>query len=160
MSDMGVISTRLHSASKLYRPYILAMYAIRSRGGRTGQQGEVKSLLDVLVPLDRHLRGEFYYSLGINDRGMTEFLHLRRREGWPDTRDTILLLTARLERAGGAVAFSDRDLSILDDVGDALDSECMSLYSEMREHRAANASASSRRALDAPAVRVRGRRAP
>lgn len=132
MSDMGVISTNLYRASKLHVSYIRAMDAIRSRGGRAEEPGEVKGLLGVLVPLDRHFRGEYFFSPGVNGRGMSEFLRLRHREGWPGARGAILSLTARLERARGAVALSDRDRSILDDVGDALDRECTSLFEESR----------------------------
>ena len=131
MSDMGVISTNLYRASRLHVSYIRAMDAIRSRGGRA-EPGEAEGLLGVLVPLDRHFRGEFFFSPGVNGRGMSEFLRLRHREGWPGARGAILSLTARLERARGAMALSDRDRSILDDVGDALDRECTSLFEESR----------------------------
>lgn len=135
MSDMGVISTNLYRASKLHVSYIRAMDAIRSRGGRAEEPGEVEGLLGVLVPLDRHFRGEFFFSPGINGRGMSEFLRLRHREGWPGARGAILSLTARLERARGAVALSDWDRYILGDVGDALDRECTSLFEESRGRR-------------------------
>lgn len=138
MSDMGVISTKLDCASKLLRPYVLAMEPIHLRGERTRQPGEVKSLLGVLVPLDRHLRGVSYFSLGVNGRGMSDFLRRRHGVDWPDIRDSILSLTARLEKDCGegaaAVSLSDKDVSILDDVADALDNECESLYRETRRH--------------------------
>lgn len=136
MSDMGVISTKLHCASKLLQPYVMAMEPILSRSEHTGRPGEVKSLLDVLVPLDRHLRGIACYSLGVNGRGMSEFLRLRHRKDWPGIRGDILSLTARLEKGGHAgaagVALSDNDMSLLDDVADALDNECASLFRETR----------------------------
>ena len=133
MSDMGVISTKLHCASKLLEPYVSAMDPIHSRDGHAGQPGDVQSLLDVLVPLDRHLRGISYYSLGINGRGMSEFLRLRHSGAWPDIRNGILSLTARLEKGGGAgMALSDEDVSILDDVADALDNECEMVFRETR----------------------------
>lgn len=136
MSDMGVISTNLYRASKRLMPYIWAMDAIRSRDGRAERQGEFESLLGVLAPLDCHLRGEACFSPGVDGRAMSEFLRLRHREGWPGTKDAILSLTARLNEAGGAGAgamtLSDRDMSILGDVGDALDDECTSLFEESR----------------------------
>ena len=138
MSDMGVISTKLNCASRLLRPYVLAMEPIHLRGERTRQPGEVKSLLGVLVPLDRHLRGISYFSLGVNGSGMSDFLRRRHDGDWPGIRDGILSLTARLEKDGGegatAVPLSDKDVSILDDVADALDNECESLYRETRRH--------------------------
>ena len=138
MSDIGVISTKLNCASRLLRPYVLAMEPIHSRGERTRQPGEVKSLLGVLVPLDRHLRGISYFSLGVNGSGMSDFLRRRHDGDWPGIRNGILSLTARLERGDGAgantVSLSDKDVSILDDVADALDNECESLYRDMRRH--------------------------
>ena len=135
MSCMGVISTKLHLATNLLEPYVSAMEPIHSRGGRAWGPCEVRSLLDVLVPLDRHIRGMPHYSLGVNSRGMSEFLRLRHRNAWPGIRDSLLSLTERLEKGGGAgasceVALSDEDVSILDDVADALDNECESLFRE------------------------------
>ena len=133
MSDMGVITTNLHCASKLLRPYIVALGDIRSRGGSTEQPDEVQSLLAVLVPMSLHLRGRSYFKLGINGEKMSEFLRLRHREDWPRVRDGILAVTARLEKNGGSkVDLSREDLSILGGVAGALDNECSFLFRKTR----------------------------
>ena len=63
---------------------------------------------------------------------MSEFLRLRHSEGWPGARDGILSVKARLEEgAGGRMALSGGDLSILGDVSDALGSVCASLIGKM-----------------------------
>lgn len=132
MSDMGVIGTNLHRASKLLRAYSTATWAIRSRGGSVEQQDEVRSILDVLAPLSLHLRGMDYYALGINGEEMSKFLRRRHREDWPSARDGILSVASRLEKGDNGVALSKGDLSILDDVSDALDRQCASLFRETR----------------------------
>ena len=133
MSVMGVISTNYYRASKLLRPYAEALESIRSRGGRSASPGEVKSLLDVLVPLDRYFRDITHYTLGVNAWSMSEFLRLRYHEDWPAIRDGIVSVTAELENAGGGGAdVRDEALHTLDYVEDALDNECESLYNQMR----------------------------
>ena len=133
MSDMGVIGTNLHRASKLLDPYLLALEAIESRGGFVERPEEAGSLLAVLAPMGRHLRGETYFVMGINAEKMSGFLRLRHRENWPSAKDGILSVETRLkEGAGGRVDLSGEDLSILGDVSDALDNECASLFKEMR----------------------------
>ena len=133
MSDMGVISTNYYRASKLLGPYTKALESIRSRGGRSAGPGEVKSLLDVLVPLDRHFRNIFHYTLGINEWSMSEFLRLRYPEDWPAIRDGIVSVTAALEGAGGGGAdIRDGALHTLGYVEDALNNECDSLYLQIR----------------------------
>ena len=133
MSDMGVIGTNLHRATKLLRPYILALESIESNGGAAERPDDVRSLLAVLVPLSRHLQGKTYYALGVNGEKMSEFLRLRHREAWPSVKSGVLSAASRLEAsAGGRVALSAEDLSILGDVSDALDNECSSLFRETR----------------------------
>ena len=133
MSDMGVISANYHRSSKLLWPYTDALESIRSRGGRSASLGEVKSLLDVLVPLDRYFRGVSCHTLGANAWSMSEFLRLRYREDWPAIRDGIVSVTAALEGAGGGgVDIRDGDLHTLGYVEDALNNECDSLYLQIR----------------------------
>lgn len=132
MSDMGVIGTNLYLASKLLGRYDLALESIRSRGGSVDRPDEVKSILAVLAPLSRHLRGMTYYALGVNAEEMSKFLRLRHREDWPSAKDGILSVASRLEKGGGKVALSGSDLPILNDVSDALDNECSSLFKETR----------------------------
>ena len=148
---MGVIGTNLYCASKLLKAYSAATRAIRSRGGHVEVQDEVQSILDVLAPLSLHLRGMEYYALGVDGEEMSKFLRRRHREDWPGARDGILSVASRLEKGGCGAALSKGDLSILDDVSDALDRYCGSLHMEMRgRHHPAPVE------LDAPA----GRRDP
>lgn len=136
MSDMGVIGTHLHRATKLLDPYHSALEAIELRGGFVERPEEAGSLLAVLAPMSRHLRGKTYFVLGINAEKMSGFLRLRHRENWPSVKGGILSVEARLkEGAGGRVALSGKDLSILGDVSDALDNECESMFKEMRRRR-------------------------
>ena len=133
MSDMGVISANYHRSSKLLWPYTDALESIRSRGGRSASPDEVKSILDVLVPLDRYLRGVSCYTLGANAWSMSEFLRLRYPEDWPAIRDGIVSVTAALERAGGGgTKIGDGALHTLGYVEDALDDECESLHLQIR----------------------------
>ena len=133
MSGMSVLSTKLHRATELLDSYLLALEAIESRGGSAARPDEAKSLLAVLAPLNRHLRGQTYFSLGVNGEEMSEFLRLRHREDWPGARDGILSVESRLrEDANGRRDLSGEDMSILGDVSDALDNVCASLFSEMR----------------------------
>ena len=133
MSGKSVLATGLHCASQLLRPYLDAQRAIKSRGGLVERQDGAKSLLAVLTPLGCHLGGKTYFSLGVDGEEMSEFLRLRHREGWPGIRNGILSVKARLEDgAGGEVALSGEELSILGDVSDALDNVCASLHREMR----------------------------
>lgn len=151
MSDMGVISTNLHRASKLLRAYSTATWAIRSRGGSVEMQDEARSLLAVLAPLSLHLRGMDYYALGINGKELSKFLSRRHREDWPSARDGILSVASRLEKGGRGAALSKGDLSILDGVSDALDRHCASLHMEMRgSHRSAPGGPVRRRTAGAP----------
>lgn len=133
MGDMGAITTSLHLASELLRPYMATLKDARSRGGFTERQDEVQSLLDVLVLMSLHLRDMSCFNLGIDGERMSEFLRRRHREGWPAARDDIISLASRLEKSGGSkVALSGKDMSVLDGVAVSLDSVCSYLYRKTR----------------------------
>ncbi len=111
MSVMGALGTSLNCATRLHRPYRDALRAIKSRGGSVGRPDEARSLLAVLAPLSCHLNGKTYFSLGVNGEEMSEFLRLRRREGWPAARDGILSVKARLEGgSSGQMELSGEDV--------------------------------------------------
>ena len=132
MSVMGALGTNLSCATRVHRPYLSALRAIKSRDGLVERPDEAKSLLAVLTPLSCHLGGKTYFSLGVNGEEMSEFLRLRHREGWPGIRDGILSVKARLETgSGGRMELSGEDVSILGDVSDALGSVCASLFRRM-----------------------------
>ena len=127
-----MIGTNLYCSTRVLGPYSSALESIRSNGGRLASPDEAKSLLDVLVPIDRYLRGISHYVLGIDAWSMSRFLSQRHREDWPAIRDGILSITAALEGAGGGSAnLRDGDVRILGYAEDALDNECATLYREM-----------------------------
>ena len=133
MSSLSMISTNLYCSTRVLGPYSLALKSIRSNGGRLARPDEAKSLLDLLVPIDRYLRGISHYVLGINAWSMTQFLCQRHREDWPAIRDGLVSVTAALEGArGGNACLRDGDVRILGYAEDALDNECATLYREMR----------------------------
>ena len=138
MSGMSLLSSRLHCTSMLREPYAEAMWSIRSRGDCSASRGEVKSLLDALVPLDRHLRGIFHFVPCINESSWSEFLRLRHSGDWQAVRDGIVSATAALEVASGngngsgRVDIRDEDMPILGYVEEALEYECASIFAEMR----------------------------
>lgn len=133
MSDLGVISTNYHHASMLIMPYARALESIRSSGGRLEGRDKAKSLLDVLVPLDRHLRGVSHFALvSVDAWSMSKFLRLHHRENWQAVRDGIVSVTAAIEGGGGRTHVGDGDALILGYVADALENECASLFEEMR----------------------------
>ena len=140
MSGTSLLSSRLHRTTMLLKPYVEAMWSIRSRGGRSASRDEVKSLLDALVPLDRHLRGIFHFIPCINESSWSEILRQRHSGDWQAVRDGIVSATAALEVASGngngsgsgRVDIRDEDMPILGYVGEALEYECASIFAEMR----------------------------
>ena len=133
MSGRSVVNGQFHLTSRLLQPYILTLLDARSRGGHTERQDEVQSLLDVLAPMSRHLRGVSYFDLGIDWEKMSEFLRHRHREDWPAARDSVIALASRLEKSNDPrVSLSEEDMSILNGMAGALDSECSYLYRKTR----------------------------
>ena len=129
MSDMGLISGKFYHASSLLKPYIVAMGDAKSRGGSTERQDEIRSLLDVLVPMSLHLRDASHFDLCIDWEKISGLLRRRHGVDWPAARDGIIALASRLEKSEGSRAnLSGEDMSTLEGVAWALDRECSYLH--------------------------------
>ena len=72
-----------------------------------------------------------HYNQGIDGERISEFLHARHGEGWPQAWDDLLAITARLKEGGG-VPLSGRDMAALNDVADAPDCVCDRLFQATR----------------------------
>ena len=91
----------------------------------------VKKLLDVLNPLVESIKGNLSESTAINERNVVDIIRERNNRNWPTYKKRIQELHAKLDLA--KLEFSENDFRLLNDIADALDAECATLYRRMSE---------------------------
>jgi len=91
----------------------------------------MKKLLDVLNPLVESIKGNLSESTAISERNVVDIIKERNNRNWPTYKKRIQELHAKLELA--KLEFSENDFRLLNDIADALDAECATLYRRMSE---------------------------
>jgi hypothetical protein len=91
---------------------------------------KVQNLLRVLQPIRDGLNGKLSESMVIDDQGVVKILRDRHSLKWQSYCQQINDITTRLE--GEKVELSHDDLVLLNDIADALDSHCATLFRRIR----------------------------
>lgn len=91
----------------------------------------MKKLLDVLDPLVENIKGNLSASTAISERNVVHIIKERNNRNWPTYKKRIQELHAKLDLA--KIEFSENDFRLLNDIADALDTECATLYRRMSE---------------------------
>ncbi len=128
MSDLGSFSFRFHETTNSLRDFDSALRYLRQRSiqGPDRTREEVAHLLRVLKPVTEVLNGTLSGTAIFDEQFLVSTLRQRSTREWQLRRTEIIELTQKL--MSGKYALSANDLSILNDVADAMGTECASLF--------------------------------
>jgi hypothetical protein len=99
--------------------------------GPTETKIMMKKLLDVLNPLIESIKGNLSESTAISERNIVDIIKERNSRNWPTYKKRIQELHAKLDPE--KLEFSEGDFRLLNDIADALDAQCATLYRRMSE---------------------------
>ena len=136
MSDLGIFASKFSINSKSLKEFDDALRFIRGKNEitKTGKAAEmVDKLLNVICPISEAIKGNLSESTAINERSVVDILRNRHEREWPIYKERMLELSSKLKSA--KFQLSKGDFHLLDDVADALDSECANLFRRMSEIR-------------------------
>lgn len=136
MSDLGVLALKFKSNSQSLRKFdeALRFFGDRKVARKDGSPKEhINCLLNVITPISTVIRQRLSSSLDISDRRILEILRARHERIWKDFKASILDLESRLNSP--EFELIEKDFDILNDIADALDSECSDLFRRMGEGR-------------------------
>jgi hypothetical protein len=133
MGTIGVYASRFSVNTKSLEAFDEAIRFFKEK--KTTDLAETRmmigKLLDVLDPLVESIKGNLSESTVINERNVVYIIKERNNRNWPLYRKRIQELHTKL--ASDSVALSENDFKLLNDVADALDAECATLYRRMSE---------------------------
>ena len=132
MSDFGLLSVNLDKTSTHLREFNHAIDYLRKNSDVLGDDflNAVKNLLEVLVPLNKLVQGELPLSVTLDEESIVEILQQKHSDNWQLFKNLISTVTKKLEKQD--VVLNSKDIECLDDVADALDTECSQLFMRLK----------------------------
>jgi len=129
MGDFGLLASRFNDNTNLLRRFDEALRyfkqsAIQMDSRETSNQSQ--KLLVVLKPVAQILSGRLSKTIEFDDQNVVEILHQRRTKDWQRYKDQVIHLTDKL--ISGDFEIAQGDFEILNDVADAIDTECANLF--------------------------------
>jgi hypothetical protein len=133
MTDVGLFSNRFFVNTQALRKFDESVRFFRTKRPLAEvdtNRDKVQSLLRVLQPIRDGLNGKLSESMVIDDQGIVKILRDRHSLKWQSYCAQINDITTRLEDE--KTELSHDDLVLLNDIADALDSHCATLFRRIR----------------------------
>jgi len=132
MSNLGIFASRFNNNSRSLREFDKAIALIkRNKDRKDVSREELKKLLNVIKPIIEEIKNNMTTSTAISERNVTEILRSRNERIWPTYRQKLIELNTKLSSSD--FLLEDTDLQILEDIADALDTECENLFRRLSE---------------------------
>ena len=132
MSDFGLFASRFRESTTSLKSFDEAVRYFRKIGVQANSpetQEHLRKLQLVLDPVVNSLKGKLSESMNFDELGVVEILRQRRTRDWQRYRQSVIQLAEKL--GSGETGLNKADFDILNDVGDAIDTECTSLFRRM-----------------------------
>ena len=132
MSDFGLLSVNLDKTSTHLREFSNAIDYLRKNSDVCNDDlmNAVKNLLEVLIPLNKLVQGELPRSITLDEESIMEILQQKHSDSWQLFKNLISTVTKKLEKYD--MTLNSKDIECLDDVADALDTECSQLFMRLK----------------------------
>ena len=133
MGTIGVYASRFNVNTKSLEAFDEAIRFFKEK--KTADPTETRimigKLLDVLNPLVESIKGNLSESIAISERNVVDIVKGRNNRNWPTYKNRIQELHSKL--GSTKLELSENDFKLLNDIADALDAECATLYRRMSE---------------------------
>jgi hypothetical protein len=129
MSDFGLLASRFSENTILLRKFDEALRYFKDKEkprGKVGYLEQKENLLYVLRPVSETIEGMLSKSTVLDEQKIVDILKRRRITDWQRYKEQIVKLTSRISSED--VSLGQGDFELLNDVADAIDIECASLF--------------------------------
>ncbi|MFW6122100.1 MAG: hypothetical protein ACOC80_14560 [Petrotogales bacterium] len=134
MSNLGVLASKLNINNQTLKEFDESLRFLRTKGEITVKGGDKKiidNLLNVISPISDTIKGGLTESTNLTEESIVEIIKKRHSHDWPDYKEKILELNDKLNCE--KIHLSQIDFNLLNDIADALDSECTNLFRRISE---------------------------
>lgn len=136
MGDLSIFASRFSINSKSLREFDEALRYFKDRKSvqrNLESKMAIDRLLTVIDPIVKSLGASIAESAAINERGVVKIIMNRHSKEWPIYKDRIEKLHGKLN--SDKFSLTKKDFRLLNDIADALDSECAHLFRRISEKK-------------------------
>ena len=129
MSDFGLLASRFSENTILLRKFDEALRYFKEKEKperKVGTSEQKENLLYVLRPVSETIEGLLSKSTVLDEQKIVDILKRRRITQWQRYKEQIVKLTSKISSEN--VPLSQEDFELLNDVADAIDIECASIF--------------------------------
>ncbi|RLI97244.1 MAG: hypothetical protein DRO96_01070 [Candidatus Aenigmatarchaeota archaeon] len=133
MSNLSIYATQFDSNSKSLTEFEDSLSFFRDNQAirkDTDVAARLQKILDVLHPITEDLQGRFSSNIHISETTISDILYEWHNQEWPTYKQKLMQLVKKLQEE--QIQLLTEDFVLLNDVADALDSECQGLFKRMR----------------------------
>lgn len=133
MSDFGIFASRLQINNDTLKEFEDSLGYLRTRKIPSNQEQDeycLEKLNNVIRPIVDNLNGNLSNTMLLDDRNIVEILRRRKVKNWPTFKDNFIILAKKTSSKN--LELNESEISILNDVADAMELECSKLFRRMR----------------------------
>jgi len=133
MSDFGIFDSRLQVNNDTLKEFEDSLRYLRTRKIPSNQEQDeycLEKLNNVIWPIVNNLNGNLSNTMLLDDRNIVEILRRRKIKNWPTFKDNFIILAKKISSKN--LELNESEISLLNDVADAIELECSKLFRRMR----------------------------
>ena len=133
MSDFGIFASRLQINNDTLKEFEDSLRYLRTRKIPSNQEQDeyyLEKLNNVIRPIVDNLNGNLSNTMLLDDRNIVEILRRRKVKNWPTFKDNFIILAKKISSKN--LELNESEISLLNDVADAIELECSKLFRRMR----------------------------
>jgi len=132
MGEMSVFASKFSSSSISLKEYdeVLRFFKKHKEVKKTPQiEAKIEKILRIITPVSEVIQGKLSDSTEIDENSVVNIIRHKHEKEWFSYKEIIVELNLKLQSE--RFELSHRDIDVLNDVGDALDVECSTLFKRL-----------------------------
>lgn len=132
MGEMSIFASKFSTSSMSLKDYDDALRYLKKKDIAKNPETEAKieKILRVVNPVSDVIQGKLSISTEIDENSVLNIIRHKHEKDWFLYKEKIVGLDHKL--LNGEFELSGQDIDVLNDIGDALDVECGTLFKRLR----------------------------
>lgn len=129
---MSIFASKFSSSSISLKEYdeVLRFFKKHKEVRKTPQiEAKIEKILRIITPVSEVIQGKLSDSTEIDENSVVNIIRHKHEKEWFSYKEIIVELNLKLQSE--RFELSNRDIDVLNDIGDALDVECSTLFKRL-----------------------------